>query len=196
MTQHVAQVVSALGSVLLIVTAGCSDPSSSATNGSVVPGRTNRDGEVPAKPKGEIVPGSAGPTPVQYPGRRVADRIVDKTFDDIQFEMVKEEPFERSMLTPEIETLAGRRIRIRGYIRPTAQRRGIRRFILVRDDQECCFGPGAALFDCIVVQMEPGKTTQFSIRPVTVAGRFAIQELIGPNGKHLAIFALEAESVR
>ena len=42
--------------------------------------------------------------------------------------------------------------------------------VLVRDNLECCFGPGAALYDCVMVRMNPGKTTNFSIRPVTVEG--------------------------
>jgi hypothetical protein len=44
--------------------------------------------------------------------------------------------------------------------------------------------------------MQPGKTANFSIRPVAVAGTFRLEELRGPDGKHLAIYALEGEEVR
>ena len=124
------------------------------------------------------------------------DRVLEKTFDDVKFEMALGEPFRRSMLSAQIEALAGKRIRIRGFILPTPQKRGIKQFVLVRDNQECCFGPGAALYDCILVRMEGNKTAEFSIRPVTTVGRFSIEELIGPDGNHLAIYRLEAESVQ
>ena len=100
------------------------------------------------------------------------------------------------MLPEAIEAMEGQRIRIRGYILPTPQKRGIKQFVLVRDNQECCFGPGAAIYDCILVEMEPGNTAEFSIRPVAVEGTFGIQEIRGPDGTHLAIYHLDAESVQ
>jgi len=109
--------------------------------------------------------------------------------------MEKDEPFERSMLTPEIEALAGKKIRIRGYILPTSFQTGLKQFVLVRDNMECCFGPGAALYDCIVVDMAEGKTTDYSALPVAVEGTFEIQPLPGFDGKLLAIYHLVADEV-
>ena len=60
---------------------------------------------------------------------------------------------------------------------------------------ECRFGPAAALYDCIV-KMLPGRTANFSIRPVAVTGTFGIKELKGPDGSHLAVYSLTGESVR
>jgi hypothetical protein len=100
------------------------------------------------------------------------------------------------MLPETIEAMKKQRIRIRGFILPTPQKRGIKTFVLVRDNQECCFGPGAALYDCILVEMEAGKTAEFSILPVTVEGTFDVHEIRGPDGVHLAIYHLTAESVK
>ena len=126
---------------------------------------------------------------------RAGDRPYDKTFDDLRFNMTVGEPFHRSMLTKPIEAMAGQRIRIRGYILPTAQRNGIKTFVLVRDNQECCFGQGAALYDCILVDMKPGNTAEFSIRPVAAEGIFDIREF-AIGGKDLAIYHMDAESVQ
>ena len=120
----------------------------------------------------------------------------DLTFDGIKFPMKKGDKFKRSMLTKKIEDLDGQRIRIRGYILPSFKQKGIKQFVLVRDNLECCFGPGAALYDCVVVKMLPGKTAEFSIRPVAVTGTFGIKELKGPDGNHLAVYSLIGESVR
>jgi hypothetical protein len=149
----------------------------------------------------ESVPSGAKPKPVPPGAKTVAlekagNRPYDKTFDDIRFDIQPGDPFHRDMLPEEIESLAGKRIRIRGYILPTAQKRGIKQFVLVRDNQECCFGPGAALYDCILVEMQGPATAEFSIRPIAVEGTFDIREVKGLDGKHLAIYYLSAESVK
>jgi hypothetical protein len=147
---------------------------------------------------------SALPTPTVKlkPGARTVvldkagDRAYDKTFDDLRFDIDVGEPFKRDMLPESIEQMVNQRMRIRGFILPTAQSHGLTVFVLVRDNQQCCFGPGAALYDCILIEMQPGKTADFSIRPVTVEGVFDINEVRGPDGMHLAIYRLVAESVK
>ena len=128
--------------------------------------------------------------------RAQSPKVRTLTFDDIKFDMKKGAPFKRTMLTDNIEQLDGERIRIRGYILPSFQQRGITQFVLVRDNMECCFGPGAALYDCILVEMEPGKSTAFTVRPVAVEGTFAIKPFKGPDGKHLAIYHMAGQSVK
>ena len=136
--------------------------------------------------------------PPEPPPRPAAAAGVPRevTFDDIKLDMEKGAPFTRDLLPKRVTALTGTRIRIRGYILPSFQQSGLTQFVLVRDNQECCFGPGAALHDCIVVRMLPGRSADFSIRPVAVAGTFRLDELRGPDGKHLAIYALDGEDVR
>ncbi len=132
----------------------------------------------------------------RQPVRAVSNtQTVEATFDDIKFEMELDDPFKRSLLTPKIEDLFGQRIRIRGYMYPTLKRRGLTGFVLVRDNQECCFGPGAALFDCIRVQMHPDKTAEFSIRPIAVEGVFKFDEFTDLDGTTRAIYMLEQTTV-
>lgn len=122
--------------------------------------------------------------------------VAEITFDDLKFAMKKGDPFERSLLTPAIEKLHGRTVRVRGYMLPSFEQKGITQFVLVRDNMECCFGPGAALFDCVLIDMKPGATAKYSIRPVGVRGRFEISEFKGPDGKHLAIYRIVGEEVK
>lgn len=166
--------------------AGCDPPSPAASTP-----------VVSAAPAASPADPGAGPPAV---GRAESiprtDALADKTFDDLKFDILPDAAFQRSMLSDTIRALDGRRIRIRGYILPTARQHGIRQFVLVRDNQECCFGPGAALYDCILVTMEGGATAEFSVRPVAVEGRFAVEEFFGPEGRPLAIYRLAGESVR
>ena len=89
------------------------------------------------------------------------------TFDDVKFEIEKNEDFSRQILTDKINDFEGKRIKIRGYIRPSFKQTGIEKFILVRDNQECCFGPGAMIYDCMIVGMKKGTATEFTTRPIT-----------------------------
>ncbi len=120
----------------------------------------------------------------------------ETTFDDIKFEQDPAQPYTKDLLTPEVEQLFDQNIRIRGYIYPTLKQKGIKQFVLVRDNLECCFGPGAALYDCILVTMVDGETAEYSIRPVAVEGNFRYEEMLGPDGMHLAIYQMDAVSVR
>lgn len=123
-------------------------------------------------------------------------KTTDITFDDIKFDIKKDAPFKRQMLTEKIEKMAGKPVRIRGYILPSFQQKGIKQFVLVRDNMECCFGPGAALYDCILVEMAEGKSASFTVRPVSVEGEFQIREFKGPDGKHLAIYHMVGKEVK
>ena len=130
------------------------------------------------------------PVPKPQPGK-----TLDLTFDDLKFDIEPDAPFNRGMLPEAIEDLSGQKISIGGYMLPSFQQRDIKQFVLVRDNMECCFGPGAALYDCILVEME-GRGVDFTVRPVVVEGTFTIKEYKDDSGKHLAIYHLQGTGVR
>ena len=112
------------------------------------------------------------------------------TFDDLKFEMEKGSKFDRSLLTEKINSYHNNVITVRGYIRPSFSQSGLKKFIFVRDNKECCFGPGAALYDCILVRLSKGSTTDFTVRPVTIKGTFTLKEYEGPDGKVWSIYRM------
>ena len=116
------------------------------------------------------------------------NRLKDISFDTIKFEIEKDAPFKRDMLTKEIVALEGQLVRIRGYMLPSFQQSGIKKYVLVRDYMECCFGPGAALYDCVIIEMKGAASAEFTVRPIAVEGVFKVSEFKGPDGKHLAIY--------
>ena len=117
------------------------------------------------------------------------------SFDDLVFAMEKGGKFERSMLTEKILQMNGEQIRIRGFIRPAFKDTGLSKFVFVRDNQECCFGPGAALYDCILVELGGEKTTDYTVRPITVLGTIYMKEFKGPDGNIWAIYRMKNASV-
>ncbi len=120
------------------------------------------------------------------------------SFDAIKFGIEKGQPFERAMLTPQIEKLLGKRIRIRGWIHRYSliQQVGTD-FILVRDNGECCYGPGAAIYDCIRVYLVPGQVTSYTTNPIAVEGVLSLEEVPDPvTGDLLSLYRLDAKVVR
>jgi hypothetical protein len=201
---------------MLIAAAGCDSPTAAPppspgeARSSAVPPEANREGEpdggVDTSASASTAEASAeagatkSPTTEANGGVKLpepdASGYIETTFDDLKFEMTKTELFDRSMLTPKVNALMGKKIRIRGYIFPTLRKTGLDRIVLVRDNMECCFGPGAALFDCILVTMAPGKTAEYTIRPVAVEGEIRLEELPGgPNGRPLAIYQMVGHKV-
>ncbi len=86
-----------------------------------------------------------------------------------------------------IKHLGGKRVFIKGYIRQdsTPVRTNIDRFILVRDNQECCFGSinDVAYFDQILVTMQGSMTTDYSTKLFRIGGvlKFHPENLAKPG---------------
>lgn len=132
--------------------------------------------------------------------RDAARKRGEITFDDLKFDIEKGGEFKKEMITKEIEELNKKTVKLRGFILPTSvfQQSGIKQFVLVRDNQECCFGPGAALYDCVIIEMQAGKTANFSTRVVSVKGKLEIdsESFQYPDGGHYAIYKMTAEEVK
>ncbi|HYO24979.1 MAG TPA: DUF3299 domain-containing protein [Lacipirellulaceae bacterium] len=197
----------ALVFALAAASAGC-DGASSAREPRSTPPPTAEQPETAAPQAAAVAPSpsASGPKPssaavvapsaAEAPAPAAsAQGVVETTFDDLKFPMEKTDQFAESMLTEQVKNLFGKRIRIRGYMFPTSRRQGIKQFVLVRDNMECCFGPGAALFDCVLVTMTGDATATFSIRPIAVEGEFRLETLPGPDGRPLAIYQMAGEAV-
>jgi hypothetical protein len=138
------------------------------------------------------------PEPPRRAGAKNASGVLDLTFDDLKFDIEKGAKFDRKMLPQKIEDYKGKKITIRGYILPSSvfQREGIKVFILVRDDKECCFGPMAAIYDCMRIEMEGNAIATFTTRPITVEGEFDIREWAVIDGRPMAIYHMKATSAK
>jgi hypothetical protein len=137
--------------------------------------------------------------PAPPPARPTVKSKGEISFDDLKFDILPDAPYDSSMLTDEIRALDGKVVKLRGFILPSTLFRetDISEFVLVRDNQECCFGPGAALFDCVVVNLVGDTRTDFTTRPVTVTGTFKLKEYKYPDDSgHFAIFNMQGTSVK
>lgn len=179
-------------------------PSSQSGNPATPPRPPQQPQQEPPARQADPPPAPAGkqrglpppPEARRSPPRRGSDGVWEITFDTLKFPIEKDQPFRRELLTTQIWDLVGKKVRIRGYMLPTFKQSGLTEFVLVRDNMECCFGPGAALYDCTMVYMVPGKTADFSIRPVTVTGTFTVEEFRDFEDVVRAVFRIDAVEVR
>lgn len=123
-------------------------------------------------------------------------KTFDLTFDDLAFDMKKGSKFERSMLTPKINSYHNSTVKLRGYIRPSFKQSGLTKFIFVRDNKECCFGGNAAIFDNVLVKLAKGTKTDFTVRPVTIEGKMYLKEYKGVDGRIWSIFRMSDVKMR
>lgn len=136
--------------------------------------------------------------PKKPPKTWSAKKVNEITFDDIKFDIEKDGKFKRSMLTKSIENLNDKKVRLRGWLLPSSvyMQKNIRYFVLVRDNMECCFGTGAALYDCVIIEMVKGKSVDFTTRPIAIEGEFSVKEYEYPDGGHYAIYRIKGVSVK
>lgn len=127
-------------------------------------------------------------------GDSASGKPKDISFDDLKFEIEAGAKFKREMLTEEIADLDGQDVKIRGYILPTFKQENIKQFILLQNTT-CKFGTrDAYVYHNIRVQLDDGKATSFTTRPVTVEGKLSIKPLEGRSST-VSIYTLDAREV-
>jgi hypothetical protein len=98
----------------------------------------------------------------------------------------------------EIQNLDGKRVFIKGYFRPDSSEvsRNVRRFLLVRDNNQCCFGDRSSVkyFDQVLVNFVDNLTTDYKSGLYRIAGTLRVQ----PQNVHseIPVYWLEADYVR
>jgi hypothetical protein len=98
---------------------------------------------------------------------------------------------------PEIVALDGKKVFIKGYIRPDsiAIDKGIDRFLLVRDNNECCFGDISTIkyYDQIDVDMVGSKRVDNRLGIFRMGGILSVQPENLSKGPGKPVFALKAD---
>lgn len=74
--------------------------------------------------------------------------------------------------------LAGKKVRIRGFMKPLHVSEGLPEFPLVRSTDLCCFGPKGKVYHRAAVTLKAGTTTDYiELRPFDVVGTFRIEPI-------------------
>lgn len=105
----------------------------------------------------------------------------------------------RGQVVPDdIQSLDGQAVFLKGYMRPSAQSYGLDEFLLVRDNNECCFGAidKVKYFDRVQVRLTDGVRADYRRGVVRVAGVLRVAASHAPRGPGYAVFSIEANYVR
>jgi len=110
-------------------------------------------------------------------GREKALRV---SYDDIDLlKVLNMEPVPlnaEEFLPGWLKALNGETVRLRGWMFPPLMTEGLPAFLFVRDNQICCFGREAKVYDKVRVTMKEGTTTDYIFgRPFDVIGKFHIE---------------------
>lgn len=126
--------------------------------------------------------------------------VADPPYTRISFEDLRPtEQQERAgkLVPPEIMALNGKRVFIKGYIRPgsSAVRTGIDRFLLVRDNNACCFGDLSKVkyYDQMAVQITSSHRVEDTLRILRMGGILQINPENALLGPEVPVFSLKAD---
>jgi len=123
--------------------------------------------------------------------------IPDPKYQRIDYSMLKDpDPSRKNTIPPAALALEGKEVFLKGYMFPTQHQTGITKFILCRDNGDCCFGKEPPKSDMVLVDLKQPLTTNFSTGVRRVAGTFRI------TGTHLGdanldvFYRLEADYIK
>lgn len=105
------------------------------------------------------------------------------TFDDVDLlKVLNAEPVPNDIekhLPSWLSGLNGKTVRIRGWMYPPNQETDIPAFLFVRDNQICCFGRMAKIYDKFGVNLREGVTTNYiQGRPFDVVGQMVVKSVL------------------
>lgn len=100
------------------------------------------------------------------------------------------------LFPPKALELDGKRVFIKGYVKPGSQSGNIKDFLLVRDLRECCFGDSTPkLTDMVLVSLKDPLRADFSLWPRGLAGTLRVRpEALGRPDS--VLYYLEADYLK
>ena len=70
----------------------------------------------------------------------------------------------------------GKKVFLKGYVRPGTKKTDLKDFILVGDFGSCCFGGNPKITDIVAINIETDQTVDYSLRVRKVTGEFRLNK--------------------
>ena len=104
-------------------------------------------------------------------------------------------PSAAAQIPAHVKALDGRRVIVTGYMMPLKMEKGlVTEFLLVRDQQACCYGVTPQINEFIVAKMASGGVKAVMDAPVEFYGKLAVREVF-EEGCLAQIYTLAAEKM-
>lgn len=78
--------------------------------------------------------------------------------------------------TDRAKELDGKKVFLKGYVRPGLRRDGLMEFLMVGDFGDCCFGGSPNLSEIVYIKMPPDQTTQYDYMLRKIHGTFRLNQ--------------------
>ncbi len=100
---------------------------------------------------------------------------VPEGYDRISFYDLKPKPRESSFpFSPKAKDLDGKKVFLKGWVRPSDKKTGLKKFILVGDFGSCCFGGSPKPTDVVAVEIVTDQTVDYSLMQRKIGGTFRL----------------------
>ena len=93
----------------------------------------------------------------------------------------------------------GKKVFVRGYVRPSNKRKNLKNFIMVGDWGQCCFGGNPKMTDVIGVSIKTDDTVDYGLGVRKIGGTFRLNKQLKRTGDDevpAIIYEIEADHVR
>ncbi len=101
---------------------------------------------------------------------------VPEGYTRISYFDLKPEPRSGTPFAKKAEELDGKKVFLKGYVRPSDKQRGLKNFILVGDFGSCCFGGNPKITDIVAVTITSDETVDYSLRKRKIGGEFHLHK--------------------
>ncbi len=116
----------------------------------------------------------------------------------ISFAMLKENPRRGLTYNEKARELDGKKVFVKGYVRPGDKKKNLKQFILVGDFGSCCFGGNPKISEVIAIDVKSDKTVNYGYRLRRVTGTFRFIEQAAMTSESevpLVHYLIEADDV-
>ncbi len=99
----------------------------------------------------------------------------------------------------EAEQLDGKKVFLRGWVRPGDRKKKLKKFILVGDFGSCCFGGNPKISDVVGVVIQTDETVDYSFRMRRIGGTFRLVKEAAKTGESevpRVFYQIEADYIR
>jgi hypothetical protein len=95
-------------------------------------------------------------------------------YQRISYRMLKDDAGTRMPYSEVAEELDGKKVFLKGWVRPGTHRNNLKDFILVGDFGACCFGGNPKITDVVAVSIQTDERINYSLRLRKISGTFRL----------------------
>jgi hypothetical protein len=124
---------------------------------------------------------------------------VREGYERISFRTLRDDPATALPYSEAAAALDGKKVFLKGWVRPGDRRTGLKQFILVGDFGSCCFGGNPKITDVVGVVIESDQTVDYSLRLRKVHGTFRLNRQAARTSESevpRVFYQIEADDVR